>query len=1515
MRRSVLTLALAVTMLLGLLPVASAPAQETPEFRALVFSKTNGFRHASIETGNAAIQQLGAENNFTVDVTEDSAVFTDENLAQYEVVVFNNTNSRNGAILDDEQRAAFERYVQAGGGFTGIHSASGTEYDWAWYGDLLGAFFEVHPPIQEVAIEVDDGVHPSTQHLPQRWVRSEEPYDFVKNVRGEVHVLASFDEQSYNGATMGADHPIAWCQQFDGGRSWYTGLGHASSAYTDEPLFLQHILGGIQWAAGVVEGDCGATDSDNFEKVQLDGNTDDPLDLAVDDTGRVFFVQRGGAVKLYDPAVQRTDVIATLDVFVQHTHGMHGIVLDPGFAENGWMYIYYSPTGDENTLVSRFTFDEATSTLDLASERVLFEIPSQREVNAHEGGGMAFDSSGDMYVAVGDNSLPCCSGFGATDERPGQEYSDAQRTSGNTNDLRGKILRVTPTDTEEGGYTIPEGNLFETGTAQALPEIYGMGMRNPYRIHIDTETDWLYWGDVGPDAREDSAMRGSRGYDEWNQARGPGNFGWPHCIGDNAAYNDYDFATQESGPLYDCAGGPTNDSPNNTGLTQLPPAQPSWIDYPYSVSDTFPELGTGGRLAIGGPTYHFDPELDSEAKFPEYYDETVFIAEWTRNALFEVQLDDEGQPDIINRILPDEEFLRPIDMEFGPDGSLYLVEWGSNYGGSGRGDPNTDSGIYKINYVRPGERAPVARASADPTSGQAPLEVAFSSAGSGDPDEGDTVTYAWDFTSDGTVDSTEPNPTHVYDTPADVTARLTVTDSTGRTAVANVPITVGNTAPEVELVEPLDGQGFTLGDAVDFEVAVDDAEDGSAADGEIDCAEVVTQPALGHDQHAHPLELYSGCEGTIQTIVDDGHDQNDNIFYVVESTYTDRGGNGVARLEGGDSAILQPRRKQAEHWTTAGGVSLYDTRESEGGLMVGNIGHGDFLSFEPVNLRGVTEMVFRVAGAGTGGTIEMRTDAVDGPLIGRAEVEPTGGGYTFTTVTTPVTDPGRTHELFLVFTNNPGDDYLFNLDWLQFANPLTDPLRAARSSVETLRAELDEHQQDNLTGVADEIDRNIAAALDADTTGEAFASSVRGALYHAGRGQTSVTRQRDSGQMAPDVADQILAPLDDITRELSSVDARLRSVAGALEPASEEVVAGEMTEVAVTLTNDGSEPVRATAVSLATPEGWEARPVGRTTSARLLPGDTLTGTWEVVPPIDAEPGEQVLSGSADYRLRGRTRTVLPLTAAIDVVPALEVTGMSVSNPLLSGGERTAAVDVVNRSSTRTSEVQVGLEVPDGWTAGTRTVTLAPGAASTVDVPLTAPGGPPPAGPLGSSTVSAGATAGGEPVAGAPTAVITVAPDGAQAVLALDAGSASSPVMESYQRLAPTDMWDPDAGAGWTSTNQSFRDRGGPDALRRDFALSTEPSVLRIALPPGPHTVSVLRGDNSFSSGSTVVEADGAVVVPAGGNLSRGQYAWEQFGLDGGPEGRTVDLRISNDAGSFWRLVALTLHADSAQGGG
>ena len=1511
MRRILIATLSALACALGVLAPPPVAAHEEDAFHALVFSKTNGFRHDSIPAGNQAIVDLGAEHGFGVTVTEDGADFTDANLAQYDVVIFNNTNSRNGAILTAEQRAAFERYIQGGGGYVGVHSASGTEYDWEWYGGLVGSFFKVHPANANVTVQVSDQVHPSTKGLPQLWERYEEPYDFVASPRGNVHVLANYKASSYSGDTMGADHPISWCQNYDGGRSWYTGMGHFPEAYSSEVQFRQHLLGGIQWAAGAVEGDCGATDEERFEKVQLDGNTDDPLEIEVDDTGRVFYVQRGGAVKMYDPQRQSTNQIAKFDVLVEHTHGMHGLVLDPNFAENGFIYLYYSPLDRDTTDISRFTFDEQTETIDPASEKVLISLNSQRQVNAHEGGGMDFDTQGNLYVSTGDNSSPCCSGFGATDERPGQEFNDAQRSSANTNDLRGKILRVHPEP--DGTYTIPDGNLFPPGTEKTRPEIYVMGLRNPYRISVDPATGWVYWGEVGPDARNDDPNRGPKGYDEYNVAKGPGNFGWPHCIGENLPYRDYNYATGVSGPAYDCAGGPVNDSPNNTGLTKLPPAQGGWISYPYDESPKYPELGTGGRLAVGGPTYHYDPELASENKFPEYYDDTVFIAEWTRNKFFEVKKDAEGGPAIINPFLKNTKFLRPIDMEFGPDGTLYVVEWGSNYGGSGRGDPNTDSGIYKINYVRPGQRAPITRASADPTSGQPPLTVNFSSAGTSDPDEGQTLSYAWDFTSDGTVDSTEPNPTHVYTERGDITARLTVTDNTGLSGVANVPITVGNTAPSVELVEPLDGQVFQFGDEVDFSVRVDDPEDGSSEAGEIDCSKVITQPSLGHDQHGHPLEQYTGCSGAIKSIVDEGHDANDNMFYIVESKYTDNGGEDASPLTRGDAAILQPRHKQVEHYTSANGVELFPTQEPDNGRMVGKIDDGDHVSFEPVNLSGISQLRFRVASGGAGGTIEVRQDAVDGPLLGTAEVGSTGGWRTFTEVTAEVDDPGVTHELFLVFTRAAGDKDLMNIDWMQFENPLTDPVAEGRrdlielqSVIEDNRDQLSAEQEDYPDQMTGQIDVLLRTAMDADPAGGEFRESVEDALFRSQQVSRWVERQGREGELQSALVAELSARLRSLVQNLSETVSRLDDVRAALVPESDEVVAGETLRVATTLTNNSANAVSEVAHVLSAPEGWSVDPIDPTSTRSLKAGATFTTRWDVTPPLSASPGEADLSSSTSYQLTGNSAVRQARSSTVAVKAAAEVTGASLDAPARGGVQNPVTVSVANRRSGAPVEMQVSVAVPQGWSAEQRTVTVAPASTADVVIPVLAPGGVPAKGKLPEHTLTATAEAAGLEVAGAPEIRTVVVPDGAGAVLALDGGSATSPLLDGYARLAPEDSWDPVAGFGWTSTTQTFRDRGAPDPLRRDFTLSRENATLRIHVPAGEHTVSLLRGDNSFSSSHVVVKEGDQVLVPVGDTLPTGQYTWEQFTLDGGAEGRDVDLELSNTSGDYWRLLALVV---------
>ena len=241
----VLALAVAVALLVGR---AAPAASSSTGLRILVFSKTAGFRHDSIPVGVQALRELGARNGIQVDATEDAAAFSDASLRRYDVVVFLLTT---GDVLDDSQQAAFQRYIRAGGGFAGVHSASDTEHDWPWYGGLVGAYFRTHPAIQRATIAVADPRDVSTRGLPRRWTRTDEWYGFATNPRGAVRVLATLDETSYSpgDSAMGADHPIAWSHVYEGGRAWYTALGHTQESYS-EPLFRQHLLGGILWAAG-----------------------------------------------------------------------------------------------------------------------------------------------------------------------------------------------------------------------------------------------------------------------------------------------------------------------------------------------------------------------------------------------------------------------------------------------------------------------------------------------------------------------------------------------------------------------------------------------------------------------------------------------------------------------------------------------------------------------------------------------------------------------------------------------------------------------------------------------------------------------------------------------------------------------------------------------------------------------------------------------------------------------------------------------------------------------------------------------------------------------------------------------------------------------------------------------------------------------------------------------------------------------------------------------------------------
>ena len=231
----------------ALLASSAAAAPAEPRLRVLAFTKTAAYRHGSIPAAVRALRELGSANGIGVDATEDAGVFSDAGLRRYDVVAFVLTT---GDVLGVEQQAAFERFVRAGGGFVGVHSAADTEYGWPWYGRLVGAYFRDHPPVQAAAVDVVPRT-PSTGRLPRRWLRTDEWYNFASRPAASVEIVARLDETSYEpgGGAMGADHPIAWAHAYDGGRAWYTGGGHTSESYS-EPLFRAHLLGGILTAAG-----------------------------------------------------------------------------------------------------------------------------------------------------------------------------------------------------------------------------------------------------------------------------------------------------------------------------------------------------------------------------------------------------------------------------------------------------------------------------------------------------------------------------------------------------------------------------------------------------------------------------------------------------------------------------------------------------------------------------------------------------------------------------------------------------------------------------------------------------------------------------------------------------------------------------------------------------------------------------------------------------------------------------------------------------------------------------------------------------------------------------------------------------------------------------------------------------------------------------------------------------------------------------------------------------------------
>jgi cytochrome c len=826
-----------ILLLLGLLLSACAP-QNRSETRLLVFSKTKGYRHQSIAAGQAALFKLGQEQGFAVDTTENAEAFTEENLARYSAVVFLNTT---GDVLDHRQQADFERYIQAGGGYVGIHSATDTEYDWPWYNRLAGAYFISHPNnpnVREGMMQIVKHDHPSTEFLKGRdsWKRTDEFYNFKSLYHGDslsdgIVPLILIDEKSYEGGENGDFHPMSWFHEFDGGRAFYTNFGHTDETFS-EADFLQHLLGGIRYAVGKNRKldyrqarSERVPDPSRFVITVLDEALNEPMELAILPGGRVLFTERGGNLNLHDPSTGETRVVGRIAVHTKHEDGLVGLALDPNFAENSWLYMYYSPAGEEPKFVlSRFTFKG--DSLVMASEKVLLEVPTQRDECCHTGGSIAFGPDGSLFLSTGDNTNPFETGYAPINETPGRSAWDAQKSSGSPGDLRGKVLRIKPTP--QGGYSIPDGNLFPKDGSGGRPEIYTMGCRNPYRISVDQATGWLYWGDVGPDANNDSTL-GSRGYDEVNQAKGPGFFGWPYFIGNNQPQRDFDFIQKQMGDYFNPIR-PVNNSPNNKGPQALPPAQPAFIWYPYAESPDFPIVGKGGRNAMAGPVFHKANFAKGVSTFPNYYENKLFIYDFMRDWVLLVTMDDQGKLQRIEPFLSDLKLSSPMDMEFGPDGALYILEYGTRWFAA-----NPDARLIRIDYAE-GNRAPVAQMRSDRQMGAAPMTVQFSAQGSFDYDKDDALRYRWDFGDGSQGEGLQAS--HTYAKPGKYEAVLTISDSDGKTATRKQQMQVGNEPPRISVKLSGNRTFFWKEMPLQYVVDVSDQEDGSLSGGQIPASAV-----------------------------------------------------------------------------------------------------------------------------------------------------------------------------------------------------------------------------------------------------------------------------------------------------------------------------------------------------------------------------------------------------------------------------------------------------------------------------------------------------------------------------------------------------------------------------------------------------------------------------------------------------------------------------------------------------
>jgi cytochrome c len=555
--------------------------------------------------------------------------------------------------------------------------------------------------------------------------------------------------------------------------------------------------------------------------VLLDGLSE-PMELEFDDAGRVYWIERvNRSIRRLDERTGTVETLGSIPAETVSETGVIGFALAPDFSKSKHIYVNYAgPVTPREMRLSRFTLG-AGDQIDLASEKIMLRW--FWEPATHMGGGMTWDSQGNLYLATGDDT-------GATQYSAGlgPTGADASRTSSNSNEYRGKILRIHPEP--DGSYTIPPGNLFPPGTPQTKPEIFTMGNRNPWRLSVDSATGHLHWGEVGPDGGVDSPTGDPRGYDEFNIAHRAGNFGWPYQIGYDLGYRNYNHETGQFGPPMDPAR-PINPSPRNTGLRELPAAVPAALAYPYAISEEFPHLNGGGRMAVGGPVYRAAEHRAAARPWPAFFEGKWIIGDFVRNWIMVATLNqDRTRVTSLERLVPDERFNSIMDLDFGPTGDLYVLEYGHQGVAA-----NSGARLSKIVF-NAGNRAPRVVASADRTAGALPFQVQLSSNGTLDHD-GDALRYQWTVVSDAGGDEqrfADANPRVTLNRAGAYQVALTVADAAGSTGSAALTLVAGNEPPVVRLeLAPGNRTFFMPGQPVSYRAVVSDREDKEIPDNRV----------------------------------------------------------------------------------------------------------------------------------------------------------------------------------------------------------------------------------------------------------------------------------------------------------------------------------------------------------------------------------------------------------------------------------------------------------------------------------------------------------------------------------------------------------------------------------------------------------------------------------------------------------------------------------------------------------